>query len=236
MSPTTRVIVAITTTTAAASVASYALPDEYAATGVGIVFLAAVYALVLRSNDAFIRSHGLALGGLLERKAINLPELLRSASHALAWTCVTAAVVFPLFSIGFAIWWHPSRPFAYTPPESYFDETLGQLLVVALPEEAFYRGFMQSTLDRMWKENPNGRRHFISVLGGQIGWSTPITSATFAISHLVTDPHPHRLAVFFPSLLFCWLRSRTGGIGAAVAMHAASNLLAATLGRCYGLF
>ena len=40
--------------------------------------------------------------------------------------------------------------------------------------------------------------------------------------------------MFFPALLFGWLRCRTGGIGAAW-LHAMSNLFSATLGRGYGL-
>jgi membrane protease YdiL (CAAX protease family) len=42
--------------------------------------------------------------------------------------------------------------------------------------------------------------------------------------------------VFFPSLLFGWLRARTGGIGAGTAYHASCNLFASLLGRGYGLF
>jgi membrane protease YdiL (CAAX protease family) len=74
------------------------------------------------------------------------------------------------------------------------------------------------------------------MLGAQLGWSTPVTSAVFALGHFLTEPHPQRLAVFFPSLLFCWLRSRTGGIGAAILLHAMANLFSSTLGRSYGLF
>jgi membrane protease YdiL (CAAX protease family) len=43
------------------------------------------------------------------------------------------------------------------------------------------------------------------------------------------------LSVFFPSLLFGWLRARTGGIGASVFFHALCNLFAAYLARSYGL-
>ena len=39
------------------------------------------------------------------------------------------------------------------------------------------------------------------------------------------------VAVFFPGLLFGWLRARRGGIGAAIAVHALSNVLAELLVR-----
>jgi membrane protease YdiL (CAAX protease family) len=41
--------------------------------------------------------------------------------------------------------------------------------------------------------------------------------------------------VFFPALVFGWMRARTGGIGAAVLFHALCNIFSATLARGYGL-
>ena len=60
-----------------------------------------------------------------------------------------------------------------------------------------------------------------------------LTSALFAIGHIVTIPHPARLAVFFPSLLFGWMRRATGGIAAPIAFHAACNLLVDVVARFY---
>jgi hypothetical protein len=53
---------------------------------------------------------------------------------------------------------------------------------------------------------------------------------------VLTQPFIARLAVFFPALVFGWLRARTGGIGAGVIYHAACNLFASYLGESYGLF
>ncbi len=95
---------------------------------------------------------------------------------------------------------------------------LVQFLLVALPEELFYRGYLQTRLDQLF---PNERRLFgVSV-------SVPsllITSALFAIGHYVTVPAASRLAVFFPSLLFGWMRRATGGIMAPLIFHALCNL------------
>ena len=52
---------------------------------------------------------------------------------------------------------------------------------------------------------------------------------------MLTIRHPSRLAVFFPALVFGWLRRRTGGVGAPVVFHAACNVFASALGRGYGL-
>jgi len=102
-----------------------------------------------------------------------------------------------------------------------------QIFLVALPEELFYRGYLQTRLDGLV-----GRER--RVLGVNVNLtSIVLTSALFAIGHIVTIPHPARLAVFFPSLLFGWMRRATGGIAASVAFHAACNLLVDLVGRFY---
>ena len=236
MGPRTRVLVATVATTVLVTVAAYALPVDHAATGVGFVFLAAVYLLVLRGDTSFIRAHGLSLGGILEPRTIRPKEVLRAALSACAWAFGIAAVVFPLFWVWFVLWWHPAKTFSLVYPGSVFDEVLGQLVVIALPEEAFYRGYLQSSLDRLWGSKPGALSRSFKLFGAQIGWSIPVTSAVFALGHLMTEPNPQRLAVFFPSLLFGWLRNKTGGIGAAILLHAMANIFSSTLARGYGLF
>lgn len=99
-----------------------------------------------------------------------------------------------------------------------------QVLLVALPEELFYRGYLQTRLQEIL-----GRR-FV-VFGGDVGPAVVVTSAVFAVGHLLSIPSAGRLAVFFPSLLFGWLKDRTGGLAAPIALHVLSNLLLAVLTR-----
>jgi membrane protease YdiL (CAAX protease family) len=40
--------------------------------------------------------------------------------------------------------------------------------------------------------------------------------------------------VFFPALVFGWLRSRTRGVGAGLVFHALCNLFASYLSQSYG--
>lgn len=102
-----------------------------------------------------------------------------------------------------------------------------QIFLVALPEELFYRGYLQTRLDGLV-----GRDR--KVFGVQVNLhSLVLTSALFAIGHIVTIPNPARLAVFFPSLLFGWMRRATGGIMAPIAFHAACNLLVDVVSRFY---
>jgi membrane protease YdiL (CAAX protease family) len=74
------------------------------------------------------------------------------------------------------------------------------------------------------------------VLGATVGPSIFVGSAIFALGHFATIREPARFAVFFPALLFGWLRARTGGVGASVAFHALCNVFSETLGRGYGVY
>jgi membrane protease YdiL (CAAX protease family) len=100
-----------------------------------------------------------------------------------------------------------------------------QLLAVALPEELFYRGWMQTS----WARRGPGRR----VLGATLGPGFLATQALFAAGHLVSL-QPWRLATFFPGLLFGWLRARTGDVVAPAVLHALSNLLVLVLDASLG--
>ncbi len=159
----------------------------------------------------------------------------RGALEALA----TCAVVFPLFSLAFfafsrllpelpAEWARLLAPYGAPAeprlrlPDRFPLLALTQLLVVALPEELFYRGWMQTS----WAASDPSRR--VRVLGADLGRGFLATQALFALGHLVRL-QPWRLGTFFPGLLFGWLRVRTGGLAAPVLVHALSNLVIAVL-------
>jgi membrane protease YdiL (CAAX protease family) len=42
--------------------------------------------------------------------------------------------------------------------------------------------------------------------------------------------------VYFPSLAIGWLRARTGGIGAGVAVHASCNVFSEMLGKGFRVY
>lgn len=232
------VFVAVTAATVTVTLLAHALPglEGYVHLIVGAVFLVTAVHLARREPDG-MRRHGIALGGLLEppdpeddRPAGPLglfelartlrsaaPSALREAGAALA----VAAVVFPPFVIGFHVYYGVSQPFQWRPDElGAF--TLTQLLVVALPEEALFRGYVQTRLSERWPP----RR----VLGVPIDLRVLVLQAAlFAVLHFASIPHPARLAVFFPGLLFGWVRAWRGGIGAAMLLHALSNVVAEIL-------
>jgi membrane protease YdiL (CAAX protease family) len=210
-----------------ASLASWLAPAEHDATLVGGVFLVATWGLVLRGDTASIREHGLGLGGLLEPERIEASRVLGAARIAVQWAVVAAITSWPWFVIAFPIYYGIDHPFAFRGWDDPLDLVLGQLFVIALPEEAFFRGYLQTRLDRAW---PPSR----TLAGGAVGGSLVVTSVVFALAHVLTQPHPARLAVFFPSLLFGWLRARTGGVGASVLFHAGCNVLSHTLKEGFG--
>jgi uncharacterized protein len=214
--------------TVAATALSYLLPDSWAATGVGFLFLAVTFHLVVRGDDVErIREHGLSLGGLLEPGPLSVERLARSSLVALAHALAAAILIYPCFWFGFRLWWKVDT-FHPAPLAPVLSDALGQLLVIALPEEAFYRGYLQTALQRELGEEKTW-----SVLGARLGWGIVLTSAIFALGHLFTELNPTRLAVFFPSLVFGFLRSRTRGIGASVLFHALCNLFSSYLLHSY---
>jgi hypothetical protein len=197
---------------------------------VGFTFLAATWALVWRGDDAGVSRAGLALGGIVIPGPLDPRATLAAAGRALAWGVgLFAAIAIPFFFL-WRTWWHPGLTYSLAiRPVELANEALGQVLVIALPEEAFYRGYLQSRLDDVWSPR-------WSVLGARVGPGLIAAAAIFAAGHLATVQMATRLAVFAPALLFGWLRARTGGIGASVCFHALCNVYSMLLGRGYGLY
>ena len=103
---------------------------------------------------------------------------------------------------------------------------LSQVLVVALPEELFFRGYLWSRLAQRWR---GGRR----FLGATVGNTWLATSALFAVGHVAVDLDPRRLVVFFPALVFGWMRARSDSIVPGLMFHALCNLLSDVLYETY---
>jgi membrane protease YdiL (CAAX protease family) len=209
------------------------LPERLHTTLVGFVFLAVTWALVWRRDDETVRRFGLALGGLVIPGKLRPGELARAAAVSCAWAFGLMAVIAVPFFFGWRAWWAhvmPSLHFSIAvKPGDAANEVLGQLFVIALPEEAFYRGYLQTRLDDAWPAS-------VRLLGARVGVGWLVASAIFALGHVATVHVPTRLAVFFPALLFGWLRARTGGIGASVTFHMLCNVYSQALGRGYGVY
>ncbi|MFA4874554.1 MAG: JDVT-CTERM system glutamic-type intramembrane protease [bacterium] len=142
---------------------------------------------------------------------------------------VAAAVIFPPFLIAAHGWQHivmGKGAFVAAGFPDFANALLFQLLLVALPEEFYFRGYVQSAMNtifaRRWR-----------FLGASVGWGLPVTAAIFAVAHTVVTYQWWHFAIFFPALVFGFLRERTGGIVAPTLFHAASNLLMNWFARSY---
>jgi membrane protease YdiL (CAAX protease family) len=111
-------------------------------------------------------------------------------------------------------------------PEHFALSALNQLVVVAIPEEIFFRGYLLVRLERYWR--PTRR-----LWGAPVGAALVVSSALFALGHLIVVPSPQRLAVFFPALVFGWMRGKTGSVAAGATFHASCNILADILHTSY---
>jgi len=150
----------------------------------------------------------------------------RGLGKGLLWAGILVAITFPAYIPAYKWWFSRTGDFQLNLPPTFWKEVVGFFLLVSLPEEVFYRGYMQTRLDSVFK----GR---IRILGAKVGWSVVITAAFFAVGHLV-EPRFDKLGTFFPGLVFGWLRARTGSVGGAVVFHALCNIWAQFLR--YGYF
>ena len=151
-------------------------------------------------------------------------RMLKSSDVGLTWptkgwglTLVSGAVIFVGFYLftRYLLW----GPWPGT-PDSVWLRLTNEILFAALPEELFFRGWMQPAAERMM---PSARWQLfgITLTGGIV-----LTAGAFALVHLAAQPVA-RLSVFFPGLWFGILRRESGSIVPAVAVHALSNVLMA---------
>ena len=99
-------------------------------------------------------------------------------------------------------------------PPDLLVSTLTQIVVVALPEELFFRGYLQGRLDERWPPLIAWWREHRSA------WVSSCRAALFALGHVLVDFDLQRLAVFAPGLVFGWMRARTGSLAPGAVFHA----------------
>ena len=86
------------------------------------------------------------------------------------------------------------------------------LLLVALPEEVFFRGYLYDAFEEA------GREPVLPV------------ALLFAIGHFMIAPSPFRLLTFFPAVLLGWGRKRSGNVYVPTAAHFLYNLFPSLIG------
>jgi len=154
----------------------------------------------------------------------------------LRWGLLACAVILPPFTLAFS-WFvhelprlppelatrlapyvgaaHPLR-FRVGPDPWDLAGRIAGTAAVAFSEEFFYRGYLTLRLEERWP--PTTR-----ILGAPMGRAALLAAVLFAAGHLL-EPAPWRLAVFFPALVFAWLRARTGTVAGAAVCHFVFNV------------
>jgi uncharacterized protein len=107
-------------------------------------------------------------------------------------------------------------------PGDFPMQLLAQLVVVALPEELFFRGYVQGRLEDALPPK-------WTLLGARVGWAWILGAALFGLGHFLVTFEPQMLTRFFPGLVFGWMYARTRSILPSTIFHAACNLIMAVL-------
>ncbi|MGH7899478.1 MAG: CPBP family glutamic-type intramembrane protease, partial [Candidatus Binatia bacterium] len=113
------------------------------------------------------------------------------------------------------------QTFAPRMPARLGRDLVVELLAVGIPEEVFFRGYLQNRWNRLlgrpWR-----------ILGAPLGLGLLVQAVAFACCHVASGDW-WRLSVFFFALLAGWLRERSGSIFPGAAYHAVANVWYRTL-------
>jgi membrane protease YdiL (CAAX protease family) len=175
-----------------------------------------------------------------------LPSFREAAPwlEAIRWAALLAVAIAVPFVVGYHLWqtvgvpwlqdllgvrFYPRLPaLAWTWPASPLKLIVYNVFFVAIPEEMFYRGYLQSRLDEIYQ--PRWR-----IFGTVVGPGLLLTSVLFAFGHSIVLVQWWHVFIIVPSLAFGWLRARTGGIVAGAFFHAWCNVAVTTLDTLYGI-
>ncbi len=174
-------------------------------------FVIPVALAVLRGEDP-IMTFGLA------------PERpLRGLLVALA----LSATLLPLFAIGATAYLTGGERFLAFDLELATKTLANHLVLVALHEEAFFRGYVQGKLEgapsnnRLGADDDDGPP---KASLGRVAIAFAVTAVLFGAYHPILEGSDlSRMNTALPGLLFCLLRHLSGDIWAAVLFHAACN-------------
>lgn len=150
----------------------------------------------------------------------------RGLARSIGLAILASLVTFPPFVVGHAIWQEHivrrAADFTWRLPPDLVEIALQNTFLVALPEELFYRGFVEKRLDRLM---PTRFSLFLIPLSRTVF----LASALFAVGHFVGEWNLARLGPFFPAFMFSALARRGGSITGAVLYHGLSNAFSAAL-------
>jgi membrane protease YdiL (CAAX protease family) len=111
----------------------------------------------------------------------------------------------------------PLRP-VFTSQGDCLSWLVYQFLYVAVAEEVFFRGYVQSNVMQLL-----ARRRWKSAITAR--WVGIVISAScFAVAHVIVQGQVASLLTFFPGLLMAWLFVRTRSLLAPILFHGLANV------------
>lgn len=185
---------------------------------------------ILRKQNANLADYGLYDYGLFS--SLQKPDWKVLFSDA-KLTLIVSLLVFIPYSIFYYFYQYHfatshgmSLTFQLNWGDNFWQFLAINLLIVALPEEVFYRAFLQNKLLQAW---PNRTFMFLVPFGRAI----IITNIFFALAHFTGDFNLPRLLPFFPGLVFSALTYYSRAIWGTVLLHALCNVLSNVLNSSY---
>ncbi len=144
--------------------------------------------------------------------------------YSLRITFYTVLVIAPFIFLGnhflqtyfFHLEYHAAAP------QNHFFQKMGdlflfQIFLVALPEEFFFRGYFLKRLKQVFS----------------LPSAFFLTAFIFSFSHSFIVLRWWHFSIFFPALVFGWLREKTNGLVAPVLFHALCNVFSVWVGTHY---
>lgn len=140
---------------------------------------------------------------------------------------LSSLVVFPLFAVVFYTaqhfdYWVPAGTASVGIP--LLKVIVYNIAVVSFFEELFFRGYLYERFEEASRCLFEEDRLIFWV-------PVAATAFLFGAAHVAVDLDPARMSVFFPALLFGWLRAKTGSLIAPILSHATANVVFEVLVR-----
>ena len=181
----------------------------------GVIAVAFLYIPVwlIRRRGLSLEAYGLTMGNL---------------KRDLKWLALLVGIVFPVFAGGYHYYQKIffDNSISFNLPENFATLCVFHIVVVAFPEEVFYRGYLQGRLEELIPPK-------FSFLYARVGLGWLFASFLFAVGHLLVDGRFQRLGVFFPALLFGLMRKWTGTVVLPALFHGLCNIFMAVLEKSY---
>ncbi len=149
---------------------------------------------------------------------------LKGWKNSLLLTSITLLIVYPPYFIAFYFFeiFVKSATFQLTLSHAFPTSFVFLTLFISLPEEYFFRGYLQTELNRLL-----GKKYWL--FGVNFGFGLILSAILFGFVHFLFEAGWPGFLTMFAALLFGWLREQTGGILAPTLFHGFGNVIYVTL-------